>query len=51
MKLVDPKCYDLAKAFLAEVKVEPPVGPEDEQELAEAIQQTIEDFIEGMGDQ
>lgn len=46
--LVDSKVYDLAKFFLDDVKAkqgDQPIGPEDVQELAEAIQQTIEDFI------
>ena len=41
---VDPRVYDLAKAFLGDVK---DAIPEDVQELAEAIQQTIEDFMVG----
>ena len=41
---VDPKCYDLACTFLAEVKGASPMA---KQELAEAIQQTIEEFMLG----
>lgn len=43
--LVDQKCYDLAEAFLKEVKG---ATGEDKTELSEAIQQTIEDFISAM---
>ena len=40
---VDPRVYDLAKLFLSDVK---DAIPDDVQELAEAIQRTIEGFIE-----
>lgn len=42
---IDQKCYDLACAFLADVRCNPPVTDEDRTELGEMIQQTIEDFI------
>ena len=44
-KLVDPKVHDLAAAFLKHVKG---ARGEDVQELAEEIQETIEDFISAM---
>lgn len=40
---VDPKCFDLAEHFLSDCRWH---VPEDVQELAEIIQQRIEDFIE-----
>ena len=39
---VDPRVYDLAKLFTADIK---DAVPDDAQELAEQIQQTIEDFL------
>lgn len=41
----DPKCWDLARHFLADVKG---VTPEVENELAQEIQQVIEDFLEAL---
>lgn len=38
----DPKCLDLAAHFLAEVAH---ATEEDRTELAEAIQETVEDFL------
>jgi hypothetical protein len=48
-KSVDPKVYELAKAFLEDAK-EKLSGPAEIQELAEDIQQTIEDFIGDLED-
>ncbi len=48
-KPVDPKVYELAKSFLEDAK-EKVSGPADIQELAEDIQQTIEDFIDWLND-
>lgn len=39
-KMVDPLCIDLAEHFLRDIK---DAGPEDKQELAEAIQRLCED--------
>lgn len=39
---VDPKCFELAEHFLSDCRWH---VPEDVQELAEIIQQRIEDFI------
>ena len=48
-KGVDPKVYDLAELFLKDVKPsEGVVTAEDTQELAEGIQETIEDFISAL---
>ena len=41
-KLVDPKCWDLAMHFLVDISI---ATKEDCQELAESIQETIEDFL------
>lgn len=46
-KLVDPQCYDLAKAFIDDSKLKDHAEREQLiEELAEDIQTTIEDFIE-----
>jgi hypothetical protein len=42
---VDPKVYELAKAFLADA---PDAIDSDVMELAEEIQLTIEGFLEGV---
>ena len=44
-KTVDPKCYLLAEAFLKDVKGATKM---DEQELAEELQRTIEDYISAL---
>ena len=44
---VDPTVYDLACSFLREVKG---ATDEDRQELAEQIQQTVEDFLSSLED-
>ena len=41
-KLVDQKCWDLATYFLTDIKI---ATKEDCQELAENIQETIEDYL------
>lgn len=41
----DPKCLDLARHFLADVKG---VTPEIENDLAQEIQQAIEGFLEAL---
>lgn len=45
VKLVDPKCYELAEHFLADHK-----GPTEEHKrlLSEAIQDAVEDYFNGM---
>ena len=43
---VDPGCYDLAVKFLEGEKW----TDEDREELAEAIQETIEDFMSAYGE-
>lgn len=45
-KNFDKQCWEIACSFLSDVKgLKQPITDEDRNELAEAIQQTIEDFI------
>jgi hypothetical protein len=46
MKLVDTKSYELAEHFLADEPAERRT-PEKTQDLAEAIQQAVEDWFAG----
>lgn len=45
-KTFDPKCWDLADHFLADVAG---ATDEDRTELAEEIQGTVEDFVSDLG--
>ena len=48
-KTFDRECYAIASSFLSDVRgIKQPITDEVRNELAEAIQQTIEDFISAL---